>query len=111
MNINNLETLWNGRREAETNSVQLYIPFMGSCNTPALENYRRFMNLYYRFYNNGDRPNVMRLNALANRAGIQDFEYRRWSLERDLERVGDGLIDAALAEIESGAAQQQRNAA
>jgi hypothetical protein len=113
MSINKLETFWNGRREAEADAVQKYIPFMGSCNTPALENYRVFMNLYYRFYNDGDQPNNMRLKSLAKKAGIADFKYvgGPWAVRHDLERIGDGLLDAALAEIESGIAQQQRGAA
>jgi hypothetical protein len=107
------ERFWDGRREAEADAVQKYIPFVGSCNTPALENYRVFVNMYYRFYNDGDHPHASRMTSLAKKAGIANFKYAggRWAVKRDLERIGDGLLDAALAEIESGIAQPMRGAA
>jgi hypothetical protein len=104
MTIDN--TFWNGRRESDANKIHPYIPFMGACDTPALENFRVFQNLYYRYYNDGDRPNNLRVESLARKAGLEGFKYNSWTVQQDLERIGDGLIDAALAEIQSGIAQK-----
>ena len=106
MAFDNSQSFWNGRRDSDIKTVGSYVPFMGECSTPALENFRVFQKLYYRYYNDGDRPNVMRLKSLAKKAGIAGFEYYSWNLKQDLERIGDGLIDAALAEIQSGIAQK-----
>jgi hypothetical protein len=101
-------TFWNQRRDAEVQLLMQYIPFTGECKTPAMDAWRKFQNDYYRFYNDGARPNHMRVEMYARKAGIKDYVYRGSMLKDSLEAIGDGLMEAALAEINSGVAQKAR---
>lgn len=108
--MNTENTFWNGRRDEEVKLLMEYIPSHGECETPSVDTWRMFQNDYYRFYNDGERPNHMRLKYFAKKSGIVGFTYVgvHFAVKHDLERIGDGLLDAAIAEINSGIAKKVR---
>ena len=79
-------TFWNERRDEEVQLLMQYIPFNGECKTPAMDTWRKFQNDYYRFYNDGDRPNHMRMKSFAKKAGYANYKYAGgcWAVKYDL---------------------------
>ena len=89
---------WGGYRSADVSTVEAVIPIEGRYYPAgAVENFRMFSNMYYRLYNDGDRPSYSRMNMLAKRVGT---EYRYYNMERDMERIGGLLLDAAVEELQ-----------
>mgnify|MGYP001081162092 CR=1 FL=1 len=91
-----MERFWDGRREGEVDLVRSEVPFMGECpkDRPMLEEWRKFSNAYYRRYNDGDGFKG-KLRFMAKRFDVHLHN------ERDLEELGDKVLDAALAEREA----------
>jgi hypothetical protein len=108
-NLNFPETFWAGRRDSEVNFVDNYIPFFDKCSTPKVEKWRKYQNMYYRFFNDGDKPNYFSMNALAKSVGLQwRGLYLVPSARTTLEQIGDCLLDDALKEIKAGIAPKLR---
>lgn len=113
------QTFWNGRREADSDALQArmasilssYVPAAFEIPGPsnrALEDYRRFANGYYDMFNNGGNWSVRGIGNLfmgvARKHGVKllKTEMRSWisghGYHAEMERLGDIVIDAALAE-------------
>lgn len=106
------ETFWDHRRDEDINFVQSYIPLMGKCSTPKMERFRKYQNMYYRLYNDGDKPNYSSMNSLARAVGLSWSGinwYTKYGRLREpvftrLEEIGDRLLDAAIEEANTGVA-------
>lgn len=99
------ETFWDGRREEEVADVDKYIPISGACSTPKMDKWRKYQNMYYRLFNDGDKPNYFSMSSLAKSVGMQwKGLYLVPNGKRVLEEIGDRLLDNALEEIKSGVA-------
>lgn len=101
------KTFWDHRRDEDINFIQAYIPLMGKCTTPKMERFRKYQNMYYRFYNDGDKPSYPSMNSLARAVGLT-WSGIRWQTDYErideLEEIGDRLLDAAIEEAKSGVA-------
>jgi len=89
-------SFWGGKRSEDVDRLQCEIPIMGKITDktrPLLEEWRKFMNVYYRHYNDGD-PFANKLRYMAARF---DASLRGWS-DESLEELGDKVIEAALTE-------------
>ena len=111
------ETFWAGRRDSEVNFVDNYIPFFDKCSTPKVEKWRKYQNMYYRFFNDGNIPHYFSMNALAKSVGLQWRGISRVDIvspacraaaRTTLEQIGDCLLDDALKEIKAGIAPKLR---
>jgi hypothetical protein len=90
------DTFWEGHRDTDRAKLQKEIPPVGPCNKrkrPMLEEWRKFQNVYYRVYNDGD-PFRNRLRHMAKRFDCP----LNW--KGDLEILGNKVLDAALEEQE-----------
>jgi hypothetical protein len=89
-------SLWGGRRDEDVGKLDADVPMLGEVKDkrrPMLEEFRKFSNAYYRYYNDGDAY-YNKLRHMANRFGITLSSYR----EETMEELGDAVIDAALVE-------------
>jgi hypothetical protein len=89
-------SLWAGRRGDEVAKLDADVPIYGEIedkNRPMLEEFRKFSNAYYRYYNDGDSY-YNKLRHMAKRFGITLSSYR----EETMEELGDKVIDAAINE-------------
>lgn len=99
------ETFWAGRREEEVAVADKYIPYYDKCSTPKMDKWRKYQNMYYRLFNDGDKPNYFSMSSLAKSVGMQwKGLYLVPNGKRVLEEIGDRLLDNALEEIKSGVA-------
>lgn len=90
-----IHTLFGGRREKETDLLRGMIPVEGAVtdkDRPGLEEYRKFSNAYYRWYNDGDSF-INKLRYMSKRFGLEPI-----GTEEELEMLGDLVIDAAIEE-------------
>ena len=108
------KTFWEGYRAEDNERIHKAIPDSGACDKrfKAVENFRVFSNMYYRFHNDGDTPNHQAFNKLARIAreidpelGILDGEvmlsyHSKRSVGGFLEAIGEPLTDAAVAELD-----------
>lgn len=90
------KTFWNGRRADDVATVNAQIPKTGETPDVILENFRRFQNMYYRYFNDGDKPNYQAMRRLAKMAKIEWTTSNRETL---MEQIGDALLDQALKQI------------
>ena len=101
------ETFWDHRRDEDINFIQAYIPLMGKCSTPKMERFRKYQNMYYRLYNDGDKPSYSSMNSLARAVGLS-WSGVQWRTQYgrldELEAIGDRLLDAAIEEVKAGIA-------
>lgn len=101
------ETFWDHRRDEDINFIQAYIPLMGKCSTPKMERFRKYQNMYYRLYNDGDKPSYSSMNSLARAVGLS-WSGVQWRTQYgrldELEAIGDRLLDAAIEEAKAGVA-------
>lgn len=101
------ETFWDHRRDEDINFIQSYIPLMGKCSTPKMERFRKYQNMYYRLYNDGDKPNYSSMSSLARAVGLS-WSGVQWRTQYgrldELEAIGDHLLDAAIEEAKAGIA-------
>lgn len=106
------QTFWDHRRDEDINFIQAYIPLMGKCTTPKMERFRKYQNMYYRFYNDGDKPSYSSMNSLARAVGLTWSGMKSpndYSRNDKLEEIGDRLLDAAIEEAKSGIAPLARD--
>lgn len=96
------ETFWGNKHEEAVARLQEEIPVMGEVKDktrPALEEWRRLQNAYYRFYNDGDGYG-RQLRHMFKRHCVE--MPSRWSpediLEQKLEELADRVFKCALDE-------------
>lgn len=104
-------TLWSGNSpfNAKAGALDSLIPAMGEIpeknKNPALEDFRKLSNAYYRFYNDGD--SFGKLWQMFRKYGVErpdDFGYHREQVLRSssgseyLERLAEAVIDPAFKE-------------
>ena len=97
--MNEITRFWDGRREDEVAVLNARIPRLGPCNKdlPMHEEWRKFANAYYRFYNDGDKPGS-KLQHMVKRWDVDTHRHTVvW-----LETLGDKILDAALEEVGAG---------
>lgn len=89
-----MDIFWNGKDEAQRDDLQAHIPMSGEIteeNRPKLEEWRKFSNAYYRYYNDGDAF-WNKLRHMAKRYGMPKFNGR---MDVDLEELGNRVLAAA----------------
>jgi hypothetical protein len=110
-------TLWNNRRSADVDRLHTLLPMSGPCPAHgacnvALEIFRQFQNAYYDLFNNGGGNwsvnhkgagystacKVYGFKRLTLRELIRRIDNRKDHYCEELERLGDAVINAALAE-------------
>jgi hypothetical protein len=102
------ETFWNGKNPESVSQLNVAIDGRTWCEIrenmcPALDDWRKLQNAYYRYYNDGDGF-VNKLRHLANRHGIEitgyhtSRDFRNPILEDKLEQLADVVFAAALRE-------------
>lgn len=102
-----METFWGGYEREKIAELQRDVPREGSVpnkkQRPMLEEWRRFLNAYYRKKNDGDRV-YLKLRYMAKRFGMTESEISMLDYEyqpRVLEQLGRKVLAAAWKEREA----------
>lgn len=102
-------TFWNGHRQADAIRADNY-----AGDLPEVRDWEKFATVYYRRFNDGDKPHHATFARFARITGIADTEaFRREVFPHEsaqlLDQIGDALLDRALNAIEAAETPHDTN--